>query len=65
MESTLTNATVYFDATSDPRNPGWVCETNEGGNPQYAMDSALEASDDELIAEAKRYADGEISIRRS
>ena len=61
----MTNATVYFDTTSNPQNPGWVCETDEVGKPQFALDAtADDASDDELIAEARSYADGEITIRR-
>lgn len=60
---TLTNATVYFDAESNPENPGWVCETAEG---QFQMDTtAKDASDETLLADARSFADGEIKIRRS
>jgi hypothetical protein len=57
-----TKATVYFDASSDPRNPGWVCETEEG---QFAMDATNpDATDAELIADARSFADGKITVRR-
>ena len=59
------NATVYFDDTSNPANPGWVCETDEDGRPSYQLElTSPGASDAELIADARSYAEGEISIRR-
>ena len=57
-----TKATVYFDASSDPRNPGWVCETEEG---QFQMETTdPDATEQDLNADARSFADGEIRIRR-
>ena len=56
------DATIYFDISSNPQNPGWICETEEG---QFQLDAdSLDASDDELLAEGRAFADGEITIRR-
>ena len=62
----MINAKVYFDTQSDPRNPGWVCETDADGMPQYQLDAnAPDAADEELLfKEARAFADGEIIIRR-
>lgn len=63
-KETLTNARVYLDADNGPQNVGWVCETDADGHPQFAMSAGMEASDEELIAEARSFATGEITIRR-
>lgn len=58
----MTNATVYYDNSSDPLNPGWVCETDEGQFQMEADDP--EATDEELMAEGRSFADGDITVRR-
>lgn len=59
------NARVYFDATRDPQNPGWVCETETEGKPQFALDATDPAApESDLIAEARAFADGEITVDR-
>lgn len=61
----MVNATVYYDDVSEPTNPGWVCETDEDGRPQFALDETdVDATDEALVAEAQTYADGEVTIRR-
>jgi hypothetical protein len=60
-----TDAVVYFDTTSDPQNPGWVCELRNETMDQFAMDETNpDAADDDLILEAASFATGEISVRR-
>ncbi len=62
---TMTNATVYFDRTGNPQNPGWVCETDDELRSQYQLDADNPAATDAaLIAEAAAYADGQITVRR-
>lgn len=59
------NAEVYYDTISNPQNPGWVCQTDEDGHPQYALDeSDQEATDEDLVAEAHAFAGGKITVVR-
>jgi hypothetical protein len=61
----MTNATIYFDDSSDPRNPGWVCETDDDGRPQFQMNTTDPSADDKtLLVDARSFANGEITIRR-
>jgi hypothetical protein len=61
----MMNATVYFDSKSDPRNPGWVCQTDDDTRSTYQLDATdPDADDATLIAEAWAFSDGQITVRR-
>ena len=56
----MTNAQVYYDDSSDPSNPGWVCETDEG---QFKMETTdPDATSEELFRDAQSFADGLVII---
>lgn len=59
-------ARVYWDADSDPRNPGWVVELGDTLE-QHALIAGVDAADDDLIADADSWCRGryEIHIDRS
>lgn len=54
-------ARIYWDADSDPRNPGWVVEL-EDTLEQHALVSAADADDDELNDEAESWCCGRYKI---
>lgn len=56
-------ATVYYDDTSDPQNPGWVIELVNG--EQISLDAAICCtSARDLRREAAAFTTGPITIRR-
>lgn len=57
-------ATVYYDESSDPANPGWVCELANG--EQYQLDATSPATtSQDLRGEARAFTTGPITIRLS
>lgn len=57
----MPNARVYYDDTSNPANPGWVCETDEGQFQMATTDS--DARSEDLFQDAQSFTVGTIIIQ--